>query len=137
MPPEYPTGDALAAGFADDPVLRDFVAPITVSTGGSIEETIARVAATVRWTRPSAVVRFTILQPTPARSWALDLSRDGCRIGESRDEVPDLEILTTADVFQKIFAGELAPLDAFGEGRMRVRGSLELARALVRKLREV
>ena len=137
MSSEHPTAEALAAGFADDPVLRDFVPPITISTGGSIEETIARVAATVRWTRPSAVVRFTILQPAPARSWALDLSRDGCCIGESRDELPDLEILTTADVLQKIFAGELAPLHAFGEGRMRVRGNLELARALVRKLREV
>ena len=137
MPSERPTAEALAADLAADPVLRDFLAPITVSTGGSIEDTIARLAATLRWTRPSAVVRFTILQPTPARSWALDLSRKGCHIGESRDEPPDLEILTTADVFQKIFAGELAPLHAFGEGRMRVRGSLELARALVRKLREV
>ena len=137
MPSEPPTAEALAAGFADDPVLRDFVAPITGSAGGSIEETIAGLAATVRWTRPSAVVRFTILGPTPARSWTLDLSRNNCRIVESQNEAPDLEILTTADVFQKIFGGELAPLQAFGEGRMRVRGSLEIARALVRNLRAV
>jgi hypothetical protein len=35
-------GEALAADLADDPVLRDFLAPITISTSGSIEETIAR-----------------------------------------------------------------------------------------------
>jgi SCP-2 sterol transfer family len=135
MPSEHQTRVELAAGFADDPVLLDFLAPINISSGGSIEETIERIAAAVRWTRPSAVVRFTILQPAPARSWSLDLSRKGCSVGESRDDVPDLEILTTPDVFQKMFGGELAPLQAFGQGRMRVRGSLEVARALVRNLR--
>jgi hypothetical protein len=112
LPSEHPTAETLAAELGNDPVLRDFLAPITVATGGAIEETIARLAASMRWTRPSAIVRFTILQPTPARSVTLDLSRNGCRIGESRDEAADLEILTTADVFQQIFGGELAPLQA-------------------------
>jgi len=135
MASEYPTREELAAGFADDPVLRDFLAPINISSGGSIEGTIEHIAAAVRWTRPSAVVRLTILQPAPARSWSLDLSRKGCSVGERRDDLPDLEILTTLDVFQKMFGGELAPLQAFGQGRMRVRGNLEVARAFVRNLR--
>jgi hypothetical protein len=137
MPSEHPIAETLVAELANDPVLGGFLAPISVATGGSIEETITRLAATMRWMRPSAVVRLTMLEPPPARSLTLDLSRAECRVGEHRDEPPDLEILTTLDVLQKIFAGEVAPLTAFGEGRMRVRGSLEVARALVRNLRGV
>jgi putative sterol carrier protein len=42
--------------------------------------------------------------------------------------------VTTDDVWLKVIRGELAPLDAFGRGQMRVLGSIEVARALVRGL---
>jgi len=55
-------------------------------------------------------------------------------MGETRSELPDLEIVTTDDVWLKVIRGELAPLDAFGRGQMRVLGRIEVARALVRGL---
>src|SRR5262249_51161537 len=124
------------AGCVAHPLLCDFATRLNIATppASSIEETITSLAKQVRWRRPSAVVRFTIAEREHVRSWFVDLSRQSCEAGENRSQSADLEIMTTEDVWLRMMSGELAPLDAFGLGKMRVRGSVEIARALVRAL---
>jgi putative sterol carrier protein len=68
------------------------------------------------------------------RQWCLAMTPSGCEVTETATERPDLEIVTDATSWADIASGKLAVLEAFGLGKVRVRGSIELARVIARRL---
>ena len=62
------------------------------------------------------------------------MTPDGCQEYEAETERPDLEIITDAETWTAIAEGKAAPLEAFGQGKVRVRGDIELARHFVRRV---
>jgi putative sterol carrier protein len=125
------------AEFAADPVLGDFAVPFPNLLGGNQEDLAAgfkRMAKLLgKWRRP-ALIQFTIGQGRGARQWALVLTPERCTVTEEAADRPDLEVLTSREVWSQVASGELPPLYAFGQGKMRVRGDLEIARLLARRL---
>lgn len=122
---------------AGDPVLADFVSPLPslIRRGEKdIAKGFERMAELVGALDRSACVQVTLGDRRDARHWCLMLDAKGTKILEDRTERPDIEILTTGEVWSKIMAGQISPLEAFGQGQLRIRGDIRLARDLTRKL---
>jgi putative sterol carrier protein len=79
-------------------------------------------------------VRIQISEGEQQRSWLLDAGPDGCRVTEDDNRPPDVEAMLDAETWRLIANGEISPLEAFGRGRMRVRGDLRAARRLAGQL---
>jgi hypothetical protein len=62
-----------------------------------------------------------------ARFLNVVLDGTGFKCGTEAIDKPDLELLTTSEVWAEIARGELAPIAAFLAGRMRVRGAVRFA----------
>jgi putative sterol carrier protein len=59
-----------------------------------------------------------------------------CKVSQDAEGKPDLELITTTQVWSETASGKLSPLEAFGRGNVRIRGDIELARVLARRVRE-
>jgi SCP-2 sterol transfer family len=119
--------------FEADPVLSDFVRPFPDTVRGKRSDfgaSFKRIAETVAKGRRAGTIQFTIQDGRSTRRWCLTITPDGSNVSESRMEKPDLEILTDAESW-----AEVAPLEAFGRGRLRVRGDIELARVVAKRMR--
>jgi putative sterol carrier protein len=119
-----------------DPLLADFLAiPKRFDRGkGGIAGTVERMANLFGKAGRAALIRVTISDGKDARSWNLLMSTEGCKLSDGHYERPDLEILIDEETFSSIAAAKLSPLEAFGRGRLRVRGDIALARRVARKL---
>jgi putative sterol carrier protein len=127
-----------AQRFGGDPVLADFVRPFPNTFRGKQTElgaSFKRIAEALGKSKRTGAIQFTIQDGRSTRSWCLNMTPSGCDVSESRVESPDLEILTDAELWTEIARGDVAPLEAFGQGRVRVRGDVELARVLAKRMR--
>ena len=124
--------------FAEDPVLSDFVRPFPDTLKGrrtNFGAGFQKMAEALAKARHVGTIQFTIQDGRTTRRWCLTSTPDGSNVSETRTENPDLEVLTDADSWAEIASGEIAPLEAFGQGRVRVRGDIELARVLAKRMR--
>lgn len=137
MPEAKPlTRKEIADEFAGDPLLADFLAvPKRLDRGkADLATTFERMAAAVGKGARAALIRFAIRDGRTTRVWSLVMTADGCKVSEAKYARSDLEILTDAATWSSIAGGELSPLEAFGRGKLRVRGDIALARHVARKL---
>ena len=129
--------EKIVRGLAADPVLGDFVEVFPNLLQGrerSIKQSFTRMAKLVGNAHRSASIQFTIDDGKEVRYWSLLLTPKGSQVLEDRIENPDLEIITSEEVWSQIATGQLSPMEAFGQGNMRVIGEITLARFLARKL---
>ena len=82
----------------------------------------------------TALVHFGVREGGRSQSWTFKMDSDGCTISSGRDSDPDLEVLVTAETWWRLVSGELAPVEAFGTGEMRVIGDLSVARRVAARL---
>jgi hypothetical protein len=68
------------------------------------------------------------------RSKTAKLPRSPKSSRRSPGKLPDLEIVTRAQTWDRIADGSLSPLEAFLGGQLRLRGDSELAKRIVRHL---
>jgi putative sterol carrier protein len=132
------TREQIVERLGADPLLADFIAPfpnLLSQDKTDIAGSFGRMAALLATADRAALLQFTISNGREVRCWCLTLTPDSCKASEGKYERPDLEILTTAEVWLMIASGELSLLEAFGQGKLRVRGDIALARFASRKLR--
>jgi hypothetical protein len=98
-----------------------------------LAHTFSRLAASIGPATRAGLITFTI---TGSGEWTLAVTPQGIQASEGAAESPDLHVICRTDVWLEIAAGQLSPLEAFGTGRLRIRGDIELARFLVSRLRE-
>ena len=123
---------------AEDPVLRDFASPFSDLQGSKRSDLaggIGRLAKQLAGSKRTGTVQLTLREGRKTRQWCLSLTPKDCMVDEAATDSPDLEILTDAETWTAIASGEVSPLDAFGSGRMRIRGDIELARVIARRAR--
>jgi putative sterol carrier protein len=120
--------------FADDTMLEPFtrrfepLASTSADASGSLEQ-LARQIGSARLT---GVMQLTINDDGGGGlDRCLVMSPLGCEVLQDRADRPDLEIIVPTDTWQQIASGLVSPLEAFGSGRMRVRGDIRLARQIV------
>lgn len=129
--------ERIAERVAGDPLLTDFVAPFP-DLGRGRECTplasLQRIAELLGGRRKAAHIQFTLSEGTAVRRWCLALTPRGCKAAEREHKRPNLELVTAMDVWAQVATGQLSLLEAFGQGKLRARGDIELARFMVRKL---
>lgn len=105
---------------------------LTEPTRPELATTFHRVAdiLTKARNRKPLQLQFSIFdgdteEPT---SWSVAIGKDGGKAAQGPSERPDVEIITRAETWWEIAEGRLSPLEAFVNGRLRVRGNLERAK---------
>jgi putative sterol carrier protein len=123
--------------FEDIPVLSDFARPfpnLLREKDSALAESFKQVASALSKSKRSGTIQFTIDDGGKVRHWSLGMSAAGCEAMETAVERPSLEIITDARTWTEIATGRIAPLEAFGQGKVRVRGDIELALLLARRV---
>jgi hypothetical protein len=120
-----------------EPVLGDFAVPLpklaragSTGIGASFEE----LAKVIGVSKETTTVTFRVTEPRKVHVWSLSSGPSGSRVTTGDPQPPDLEVLLDAETWKQIAAGALSPLEAFGRGKMRIRGDLNLARRIVRRI---
>ena len=138
---DYPSNARaeIAEQFNRDPVLADFAVPFPDLLGNASDITgsFERIAESLSATRASRTIQFSIAYADDNRTWCVASAPDGCHVTEAVTEQPDLEILTDEDTWVQLVKGRISPIEAFGLGRMRVRGDITVARLLARRLTKI
>jgi putative sterol carrier protein len=81
----------------------------------------------------SGTARFTLVGASQKQSFIVALQKGSAKVDSKTKEV-NLEVITTPETWLLIAQGDLAPLDAFTQGKMRVRGDYKLGQRIVKRL---
>jgi hypothetical protein len=79
----------------------------------------------------SGTVTFGVTQASAVTHFSWQLKAASPQMARERAESPDLEVLLSEETWWALADGTATPLDAFGQGRIRLLGEVELARSLV------
>ena len=107
---------------------------LTESTERDLDKTFQRMIELLEDSEESARIQFQIIRDTQPLCWCLELERRSCRVTREKIEHADFEIITKAKTWWQIAEGSLAPLRAFTQGKMRVRGNIELGQRVLKQL---
>jgi hypothetical protein len=129
----------------DSAFLGHFRTPFPRLTGTGerdLGSTFDRLAELLAGNRVGAAITFSIvpgenLDADPARSWSLRLGEQATTVSAERDERPDLEVILAEQTWWELAEGSVAPLEAFGRGRLRVLGDVRVARRFAGVLERV
>ena len=85
-------------------------------------------------------VRITVATGAEPQKWDIDLHSKQCAPAkktknQEREPGIDLELIMSETTWLEIAMGRLAPLEAFGAGRLRLRGDAGLANKLYERLK--
>ncbi|HEU4456564.1 MAG TPA: SCP2 sterol-binding domain-containing protein [Longimicrobium sp.] len=125
-----------ARQFEDDPVLSEFARPFPDllgdddDIGGSFEQ----IARALGKSKRTGSIQVSVGEGRKTRRYGLAMTPGACEVTGEAIESPDLEIITDAKTWADIASGRVAPLEAFGSGKVRVLGSIEMARVLARRV---
>lgn len=128
----------IAAHVAENPVLADFARPFPKLVGDNetgAGRSFERMASSLSKSKRTGTIQFSLRDGRKSRQRCLAMTPDGCEVTDGAVKRPDLEILTDVDTWVGIAGGEVAPLEAFASGKVRLVGDLELARLLARRVR--
>jgi len=103
-------------------------------TASDLGKTFARAAALIGKTKEEATIQFRLLGEAE-NCWTISLSAKGAKAAANKPvKNPDFELITRAETWAKIADGTLAPLRAFTQGKMRVRGDIEFGEEILKRL---
>lgn len=112
--PEFAVAFPKLLAFADRDLAGSFGRLAELTSASALAGTV-----TFGVTRDSGVARF---------SWLLKTASP--QVAHERAESPDLEVLLSEETWWALADGTLTPLEAFGQGRIRLLGKVALARSL-------
>lgn len=120
-----------------DSLLLDFLKPfpnLLRQNAGDVAVSFDRMAKKLSGTKRAGVIQFRLTKGRQARCWSLALSPKECRVIDSEVDAPTFEVITSEKTWAAIASGQIAPLEAFVSGKLRVRGNIEMARSIVRRM---
>jgi putative sterol carrier protein len=114
--------------------MREFVVlrRLAEPSAGQLDSTFNKLAEFLADAGEKGDLLFRLVGDGP-RQYSVSLGKDKPTVGRKADH-PALEVVVTAQVWQQIAAAEISPLTALIEGKLRVRGDLELGKRLLRHL---
>lgn len=132
------TAAAVLDRFRKLPFFSDFSTPLprlAEPDSYDLDGTFARLAELIGAPQEPLSVRFRIADGHAVRSWTLRAGPEGRQVTTQESEPqPDLEFILDAETWKLIAEGTGSLLEAFGRGRMRVRGDIEVARRFAGQL---
>lgn len=134
-PADAATAKTALARMHDVPFLGDFARPFPRlgADGTALRPTFEQFGRHLGKPGKRVVVLFRLTGERGDETVAVTAGPDGSSVDAGAD-APDLEVLLTEDTWRQIAGGRLSPLEAFGRGRLRVRGPIRTAHALVARL---
>ena len=127
----------IASRVAEDPVLADFARPFPKLVGDNdrgLERSFERMASSLSKSKRTGTIQFSFRDGRKTRQSCLAMTPNGCEVTEAVSR-PDLEIFIDAQTWAAVARGDVAPLEAFASGKVRLVGDVELARLLARRVR--
>jgi putative sterol carrier protein len=121
----------------DLPVLSGFqqrLQGLTEAGARDLDATFSRLGELIGASRSPLLIRIQLSDGDDVRTWLLDADFTGCRVTGAADRPPDVEAILDVETWTLLASGEMSPLEAFGRGRLQVRGSMRAARYLARLL---
>lgn len=113
------------------------VRSLTDGQAGDPEATVRRFAETMAGAGESGTVRLSVGDPEEGgqrRAWMVSLDKGGVEDGTDRSRRSDLELVTALETGQRMAEGSYSPVQAFLDGKLRVRGDVSLGRRILRHL---
>ena len=107
---------------------------LSAPTTSDLGKTFDRAAEILTRSKEEATIQFRLVGETPT-CWTISLGGKGAKaVADKPVTKPDFEIITSTETWAQIADGALAPLRAFTQGKMRVRGDIELGEKLLKRL---
>lgn len=93
-------------------------------TGGksSVEAIVARLADELKQAGIKGKVQFTLVGGDKPQICGVTVNKTGAVTHKSAIARPDLEVITDAETWMRVMRGDLAPIDALAQRRLRIRG---------------
>jgi len=111
---------------------------LSAREGEPLEDILKTAATQLENFGEEAIVQVRLRATTSTgESWgaySLRISPKDRVVQSETVDTPDLEIITTRDVFDRLAGGSYSPVQAFRDGNMRVRGDIELGKRLLAHL---
>jgi SCP-2 sterol transfer family len=120
----------------EEPLLGTFAVPLpSLRSDGSddVGPTFVRLGELIG-SSEKASLSFRIADDVNTQTWALEIGPDGCAVTPQPTMRPDVEVLLEPETWRRIADGSVSPLEAFGIGKMRVRGDIQIALRVFRQL---
>jgi putative sterol carrier protein len=105
--------------------------PLIETQSQDLDSTLQRLASLLEKSGKTASLQLTVHGAGQIERRTLNLSRRECSLSKKPAATPDVEIVTSDSVWAAIAGGQISPLEAFVEGRLRVLGDAELATHLL------
>lgn len=119
------------------PIILDFMEPFPMlfeENRKSLDESFKKMAALIGIFPRPVSIQFEIHKKQRTTHWCLELSSKNTELSKERQEKPNLEIITSEESYQRIAMGESSLFEAYLTGDLRVRGDIELARLIARRI---
>ncbi len=110
---------------------------LTTVASSQLAASFDRMAESLKGASFSGIARFTLVGDPQTQSFTISLQERSAKVesdAKSPSEKVDIEIITTPETWLAIAEGKLAPLDAFTQGKMRVRGDYKLGQRIMKQL---
>jgi putative sterol carrier protein len=102
-------------------------------TSSQLVASFDRLAELLKGASFSGNARITLVGGPQTQSFTVSLQKGSAKV-DSDAKKADFEIITTPETWLVIAQGDLAPLDAFTQGKMRVRGDYRLGQRIMKRL---
>jgi len=107
---------------------------LTERRKNDLVHTFQRMAESLGETEERGWVQFRIRSGEAWRYWGLELGPEGCKAHTKRMTSPDFEVVIPAGTWWQIAEGSISPLEALGQGKMRIRGDVGLGKLILNRL---
>ena len=130
--------DEVRKRIGEDSVLGDFAVPLpqlSLSTRrDDLQGTFERLGELIDKSGKQTTVNFKVRDETGVHTWSLKTGPNGSTVVREDMPLSDFEISVSAETWFQLANGEISPLEAFVQGKMRVRGNVNIARRIIRLL---
>jgi hypothetical protein len=114
--------------------LRDFVQDRAKRSPDELEHALQRAAKALADSGEEGLVQVRILGEQGPRHFHFKLTPKRCTLHMEEAEKPTLELIGLEETAWSVLDGSLSPLEAFRQGKMRIRGDVALGRRLLRQI---
>jgi putative sterol carrier protein len=108
--------------------------PLTGHQNGDVGGMFHCIADRLKTSSERGCIQFRILDKEDHQYWCISLAAKSCKVRQEMAKKPDLEVITSLEIWKKIASGELSPLVAFAQRKMRIRGDENLGKRLLKQL---
>jgi putative sterol carrier protein len=115
--------------------VRDLADGLDRASDVDLDRVVTRIADAVRDAGERGVLQIDLggdEEIETRRGWTVALADR--QSGRGRVDLADVEVITSVETFWRLVEGSYSPVEAFRDGRMRVRGNEALAKRILRHL---